>query len=672
MPSIQTKPKPEAKTGRVLNTRPDTLDFRDKMYVPNLYEVPVRIDLEDYLKYEVPVLDQGQEGACTGFGLATVANYLLRRRKTVPDPIPVSPRMLYEMAKRYDEWPGEDYSGSSARGAMKGWHKHGVCQSDCWLYNVNDSSDEKLNDTRTTDATQRPLGAYYRVNHRDLVAMHSALAEVGVLYATGNVHDGWNHINEDGTIVYSETVFGGHAFAIVAYDHRGFWIQNSWGETWGKNGFALITYDDWLTNGTDTWVARLGAPVDIGKPAAIAMGHASSSGKTNAYTFADLRPHIISIGNNGLLRTGGDFGTGEADVTTIFTKDFLQITQNWKKKRILLYAHGGLVSETAAVQRVAEYRPALLEAEIYPVAFIWKTDTWTTITNILQDAFQQRKPEGFLNASKDFMLDRLDDALEPVARALTGKLQWDEMKKNALLATISETGGARFALQQLKALNNACNNTLEIHIVGHSAGSIFMAPFINMITAAGKIKAGSLKGQTGLGLSVKTCAMWAPACTINLFKEHYLPAIINKTIAHFSLFTLTEQAEQNDNCAHIYNKSLLYLVSDAFEDQPRIPLFRDGVPILGMQKFVNQDEQLASLFNKKSADWILSPNSAAAGSSGSSASTSHGGFDDDMNTVKATFARILDETAVQTDIEFKTSASKLINRRFQLTNQQRF
>lgn len=35
--------------------------------------------------------------------------------------------MLYELARRYDEWPGEGYEGSSARGAMKGWVRHGVC-----------------------------------------------------------------------------------------------------------------------------------------------------------------------------------------------------------------------------------------------------------------------------------------------------------------------------------------------------------------------------------------------------------------------------------------------------------------------------------------------------------------------------------------------------------------
>ena len=32
--------------------------------------------------------------------------------------IKASPRMLYEMAKRFDEWPGESYEGSSVRAAI--------------------------------------------------------------------------------------------------------------------------------------------------------------------------------------------------------------------------------------------------------------------------------------------------------------------------------------------------------------------------------------------------------------------------------------------------------------------------------------------------------------------------------------------------------------------------
>ena len=66
---------------RTLDARPDTLDFRDRMFEPTLIEVPVRRTLQDYRKRRVPILDQGTEGACTGFGLATVVHYLLRARR---------------------------------------------------------------------------------------------------------------------------------------------------------------------------------------------------------------------------------------------------------------------------------------------------------------------------------------------------------------------------------------------------------------------------------------------------------------------------------------------------------------------------------------------------------------------------------------------------------------
>lgn len=211
---------------RTLDARPDTIDFRDQMYVPTLVEVQERIPLERYLEQRVPILNQGREGACTGFGLATVAHYLLRTRDLDPDPAEVSTRMLYAMARRYDEWPGEAYSGSSARGAMKGWHKHGVCSAALWPYVAGDDGSVATT-TRLRDAAARPLGAYFRVNHRDLTAMHAAITEVGVLYVTATVHGGWEQVGADGEIPFEDEPTGGHAFAIVAYDRTGFWIQNS-------------------------------------------------------------------------------------------------------------------------------------------------------------------------------------------------------------------------------------------------------------------------------------------------------------------------------------------------------------------------------------------------------------------------------------------------------------
>ncbi len=643
---------------RTLDARRDTMDFRDLMFVPTLIEVPTHIPLKDYLQYKVPVLDQGQEGACTGFGLATVANYLLLKRRVVPDDTPVSARMLYEMARRYDEWPGEDYTGSSARGAMKGWHKHGVCAEKDYPYKLRPGMKRGLTEQRVSSAMRRPLGAYFRVNHRDLIAMHSAITEVGVLYATATVHAGWDAPGRDGVIHRSDEIRGGHAFAIVAYDEDGFWLQNSWGKGWGRGGLARLSYDDWLQHGTDVWVARLGAPVVLRDLASTAVAHASTSGQSAAYAYADVRPHIVSLGNGGALKPGGDYGTTAAELQQIFEDDIPRVMGPWPKKRLLLYAHGGLVSEQAAVQRVAEYRPALLAAGVYPLAFVWNSDYWTTLTNILRDAVRRRRPEGFLDAAKDFLLDRLDDALEPLARVLTGKAAWSEMKENALGA--SDPGhGADLVLQHVLALAQRFP-ALEVHLVGHSAGSIVNARLVQRLAAARRIE---------------RCTLWAPACRIDLFKSHYLPAIRARAIGRFTLFALSDKAEQDDHVARIYNKSLLYLVSNAFEDPPRHPLRPDGVPILGMEKFIRQDAELQALFASGTADLVIAPNDQPPGSPGASAARHHGDFDDDARTVAATLARIAPPAAaphgarppvaaaVAETIEFRPSESSLRERR---------
>jgi len=159
---------------------------------------------------------------------------------------------------------------------------------------------------------------------------------------------------------------------------------------------------------------------------------------------------------------------------------------------------------------------------------------------------------------------------------------------------------------------------------------------------------------------VESCTLWAPACTVELFKQHYLPAIKNKRIKRFALFVLSDKAEQDDHCANIYHKSLLYLVSNAFEDKPRIPLFRDGVPILGMEKWLRQDEELMALFKSDSADLVIAPNTRPANAIDASTALHHGDFDDDGATVKATLRRILgDGVAKSGVIKFQRSASSL-------------
>jgi len=470
------------------------------------------------------------------------------------------------------------------------------------------------------DAINRPLGAYFRVNHKDLVAMHAALTEVGVLYATGQVHEGWSRVRSgDEDIEYSPTVTGGHAFAIVGYDREGFWIQNSWGTDWGSGGLARLSYSDWLINGTDVWVTALGAPIDLNRAAASASMRSGAPKSYEGYVYSALRPHIITARNDGELDPKGSFGLTPEGLENIIRDQMPKRMQGWKRKRVMLYAHGGLVPEGSAVQHAANNREAALDAEVYPISFIWRSDAWTTIRNILQEAFSRRRDEGLLDSAKDFMLDRLDDTLEPLARVLGGKAMWDEMKENAEGATSTRKGAARLALDHLISL--ARDGLIdEIHLVGHSAGSIFQAPVAQKLAAA--------------SVPVSSLSLWAPACTMRLFDDAYRPLIDSNEIRSFDLYTLDDPTEREDDCANIYHKSLLYLVSGAFEKDARIPLIRsDGTALLGLARDVKRDIP-PSFWNAKSRNWYVAPSAAA------SHARHHGDFSNDPDTLRSTLERI--------------------------------
>ena len=169
--------------------------------------------------------------------------------------------MLYHLAKLYDEWEGEDYEGSSCRGAMKGWHRHGACLEKLWPYKDGQFVPPKKD--WQVDAATRPLGAYYRINVESISDMQAAIYETGAIFVSAKVHTGWYMKRKKSLPLIKQTnnMEGGHAFAIVGYTDEGFIVQNSWGHDWGYEGFAILSYGDWLENAMDAWVAVIGVPI---------------------------------------------------------------------------------------------------------------------------------------------------------------------------------------------------------------------------------------------------------------------------------------------------------------------------------------------------------------------------------------------------------------------------
>ncbi len=629
LPALNAQ-RPEATIAgmqRVLNATPDVPDLRDRVYQPVLSDLKMRKDAPQGLC----VLDQGQEGACTGFALAAAINLLnvQRLRQPNPPPLPreVSPRMLYEMAKLHDEWLGENYSGSSLRGAMKGFFHNGVCSLAAAPYNTADRN-WTLTVAQAKDARQVALGAYYRLQP-DATHYHAALNEVDVICVSARVHSGWKSPRQ-GWIEQQRDYIGGHAFAIVGYDEAGFLVHNSWGPTWGGGGphayppgVAHWSYDDWSENVLDAWVMRLSVPtpkafhlVRNRSTFGIQAETAAAAAKTSAPRRDQVVGHIVNI-DDGLLQTNGNYPTPMASL--IETADRIGRPQPGQQRfnHVMIYAHGGLNSLEDGAARAAALREPLKRNGIYPLFFLWGTD----FPNEFQDAIvggfgriEERAGAGF----SDFT----DLAIEKIVGKV-GRAVWRAIKHDADVAFnsayLTKGGGNALAAltTMLGRIPTAAQGGPKLHLVGHSAGGILLGRMLSGLAAS------------GLPHAIDTVQLLAPACTVPFFDQHYRP-LLGKPgatgVRQLTVFNLTDQREQDDNVLKTYQKSLLYLVSRALEEETPAPL-------LGMKT--------------ASATIDLPPGSSFfyAGQDAATNAANHGDFDNDFATMTSVVTTILGRLA---------------------------
>jgi hypothetical protein len=503
--------------------------------------------------------------------------------------------MLYEMARCYDEWPGENYEGSSARGAMKGWSRHGVCERRLWPDDAHGRGHLNLEISQV--ALANPAGAYYRVKHREIRDVHAALGEVGAVFCTLMVHDGWDDPGKvvvkvpDGARIRALPVISrkgraddGHAVALVGYTRDGFIVQNSWGKSWGSGGFALLPYEDFLMHVTDVWVAQIGVPlsVDLWTRTDTADTTSGRSRTTREIPLSEVRPFVVDVGNNGELSESGNYWTSQDDIRRLFNETIpgAAAKNNWDRKRVMLYLHGGLNSEADAAKRVVAFRDKCLANEVYPLHLMWETGPLETI----------------------------------------GGPMWSEMKENAWRASEHrQRKGAiqlmqQYAQEALSEVSDAERQKWELHVVAHSAGSILFAHAVEHLCA--------------LGIAFQTLQLFAPAVRTDEFKTYALPAIKAGRSPKATMYMLTEKQELDDSVGP-YGRSLLWLVSNAFED-------KRGTPILGMKQYVGGDANLRrAAFNE-----VIESAGKGVASVECNAET-HGGFDNDPATMNSVLARIL-------------------------------
>lgn len=152
--------------------------------------------------------DQGETPQCVGYSWHGLLRALPNLQR---DP---APTMIYRMAQQNDEWPGEEYEGSSVRGGAKALQIAGKISAYGWAFTA-------------TEAIQW-VGAH------------------GPVVLGTNWYASMMSPGKDGVLSIKGRIVGGHAYLLLGYDEtRGLaLIQNSWGAKWGSKGRAWISYDD--------------------------------------------------------------------------------------------------------------------------------------------------------------------------------------------------------------------------------------------------------------------------------------------------------------------------------------------------------------------------------------------------------------------------------------------
>jgi hypothetical protein len=199
-----------------------------------------------------PVLDQGDVGACTGFGTEACASAdpfyaaiptTLKARPTGDANTDNKQALaLYGSATALDSIKGTyppDDTGSTGLAAAKAAQKAGLI-----------------------------------AGYQHALSLDAALKGLGTLPCiTGvNWYEGFDNPDKNGLVKISGSVRGGHEFCVYKIDvpNKLVWARNSWGLGFGLNGTFCFSWDDWGRlldeQGDVTFFVPLTAPAPTPNP----------------------------------------------------------------------------------------------------------------------------------------------------------------------------------------------------------------------------------------------------------------------------------------------------------------------------------------------------------------------------------------------------------------------
>jgi hypothetical protein len=390
-----------------------------------------------------------------------------------------------------------------------------------------------------------------------------------------------------------------------------------------------VGYADWEIP-EDAAAARTIAAETAVRAGRFAPGDVASVITRERDEWLDLRPHVVNLSEGKLSRTGA-FTMDDESIA-----DIIDAVRHYADAaatpRLMLHAHGGLVNETSALHYARATYKWWLAHGVYPVYFVWETGAFEIIKTRL----------GMGRGLGDWWDRRFEHFARPLARPL-----WDDMKDYALKSSAAdagggEAGGALIFARALRALlaNPPGGKAMSLHAVGHSAGAIFHSHF--------------LPALIDMGTKVDSLAFLAPAVRIDLFKQMIVPQLAGGHVARFEQYTMDEEAEKDDDLIEplgvpIYGKSLLYLISNAFEPETK------RAAILGLDERFRSDPDIIGLFQPLGPHRLEFSHAKGKPHNPATHARMHGCFDDDDATMRSVLQTI---TGLPTTVAFPIKDSR--------------
>lgn len=208
---------------------------------------------KDGVNWVTPILDQANCGSCVAFAsIATLETQYRIASGFSNFNIKLSPQYLFSCGGGACDW------GWQPEQAAQFLQSSGTPDEACMPYTSGATGQDVACNAACANSSNRSVRiASYAMPSRGVLDLgsvkqalqHGPLVTTLEVYADFMAYGGgvYKHVTGE--------MLGGHAVSIIGYDDakQAYIIRNSWGQSWGENGFGYVSYDDASGVGDETW-----------------------------------------------------------------------------------------------------------------------------------------------------------------------------------------------------------------------------------------------------------------------------------------------------------------------------------------------------------------------------------------------------------------------------------